>query len=111
MLIRYPDLKAEMDGYTYQSRKNRIKVYGGKSCENLTQALARIAVFDQMLEIAKKYRVVLTVHDEVVCCVPEEQVDECKAYMLKVMSTPPSWAPDLPMAAEAASGDNYGECK
>ena len=111
MMLRYPELRVGVDGMEYNTRKGWTKIYGAKAVENVVQALARIIVFDQMMEIAKKYRVVLTVHDEVVCCVPEAQVDECKAFMLQCMSTPPAWAPDLPMAAEAKFGASYGEAK
>jgi len=54
---------------------------------------------------------VLQVHDEVVILCDATEVEEAKAYMLEVMSTPPAWAPDLPVACEADHGENYGECK
>jgi DNA polymerase len=79
--------------------------------ENITQAVARIVVAEQMAKIGRRYPVALQVHDEVVCVVPEEQADACKEYMVKVMSTPPKWAPDLPVACEADVGLNYGDSK
>ena len=79
--------------------------------ENITQAVARIVVSEQMVKIGRRYPVALQVHDEIVCVVPEEQADACKAYMMSVMSTPPKWAPDLPVACEADVGPNYGEAK
>ena len=77
--------------------------------ENITPAVARIVVAEQMVKIGRRYPVALQVHDEIVCVVPEEQADECKAFMINVMSTPPKWAPDLPVACEADVGPNYGE--
>jgi DNA polymerase I-like protein with 3'-5' exonuclease and polymerase domains len=68
-------------------------------------------VAEQMIKIGERYKVVLQVHDEVVILCDKEEVDEAKAYMLEVMSTPPTWAPDLPVACEADHGENYGECK
>ena len=88
-----------------------IRVYGGKVTENLVQALARIVVAEQMTKIGERYKVVLQVHDEVVILCDKDEVEEAKAYMLEVMSTPPIWAPDLPVACEADHGENYGECK
>jgi DNA polymerase I-like protein with 3'-5' exonuclease and polymerase domains len=87
------------------------KLYGGKVVENITQAVARIVVTEQMNKIARRYPVVLQVHDEVVCVVPEAQADDCKTYMMEVMTTPPKWAPTLPVACEAEVGYSYGDAK
>lgn len=87
------------------------RIYNGKVVENVVQALARIVVFDQMVAINRKYPVVLTVHDEVVCSVPESEVAEAKAFMVAEMSKAPSWAEGLPVACEAKAGKTYGEAK
>ena len=68
-----------------------------------------IVVMEQQLVIAKAYPVVFSVHDELVCCVPVVLADECKVALVAAMSTPPSWAPDLPLACEAAIGRSYGD--
>jgi DNA polymerase I-like protein with 3'-5' exonuclease and polymerase domains len=68
-------------------------------------------VSEQMNKIALHYPVVMQVHDELVCCVDESEADNCKALMEAVMSTPPTWMPDLPVACEAGVGYNYGEAK
>ncbi len=86
-----------------------VRIYGGKVTENIVQALARIVVTTQMARIATRYKIVLQVHDEVVCCVDEDEAEEAKAFIMQCMSTPPSWAPDLPVACEADIGKNYGE--
>ena len=86
-------------------------IYGGKVVENITQALARIVVADQMVAISKYYRVILQVHDENIICVPTELANAAKLVMEREMSTPPAWALDLPIACEVASGDTYGDCK
>jgi DNA polymerase len=91
------------DGWTY--------IYGGKVTENIVQALARIVVCDQMVEIGQRYKVVLQVHDEVVIMVDEAEAEEAKAFVEDVMRKPPVWAPDLPVNCEANVGANYGECK
>jgi DNA polymerase len=128
--IRYPMLTQYESGYAYagdarvyrEAVKNKvigkgpptdkfIRIYGGKVVENIVQALARIVVAEQMAMIGRRYKVVLQVHDEVVILCDEAEVEEAKAYMIQVMSTPPSWAPDLPVACEADHGPNYGECK
>lgn len=86
-------------------------IYGGKVTENITQALARIVVSDQMLAISKRYHVALQVHDEIVCVVPEAEAEECQRFMERVMAKAPEWAPDLPVACESAIGYSYGDAK
>ena len=51
--------------------------------------------------------IVLHVHDEIVCEVPEAEAEEALATMEKIMSTPPTWAPDLPVEAEGGIFDRY----
>jgi len=79
--------------------------------ENVTQAVARVVVTEQMTKIGRRYPVALQVHDEVVCVVPEDEAEACRDYMVAVMSTPPKWAPDLPVACEAEIGYSYGDAK
>jgi DNA polymerase len=113
--IRYPDLKLDTEeesnsGYVYKSRKGPVNIWGGSVVENVVQALARIVVGEQMLEINKRYPVVLTVHDAAVCVVPEVEKDEAMKFVMKVMSTAPAWATGLPVACEANYGESYGDC-
>lgn len=130
MAIRYPLLQRVDNGYGYagDSRvyrefvKARVtgstpphdrltRIYGGKVCENATQALARIVVAEQMVAIGVRHKVILQVHDEVVIMCDESEASEARAFMEHVMSTPPAWAPDLPVACESNVGSNYGDCK
>ena len=115
LYIRYPELELETNeesnsGYVYKSRKGPVNIWGGSVVENVVQALARIVVGEQMLEVNKRYPVVLTVHDAAVCVVPEAEKDEAMAYIIEVMSTAPEWAKGLPVACEANWGYSYGEC-
>jgi len=115
MYLRYNDLEAEQDDrgvqFTYKTRRGRTKIYGGKVIENVCQAIARCIIGEQMLKIAKQYRIVLTVHDSVVCCVPEESVSEAQSYIEKCMRWTPDWADGLPIDCESGVGSNYGECE
>jgi hypothetical protein len=115
-LLRYDDLKAEYDEegkleYTYKTRRGRTRIYGGKVIENVCQAIARCIIGEQMLQIAKRHRVVLTVHDSVVCCVPDAEVAEAQAYIEECMSWTPDWAAGLPINCESGTGKSYGECE
>lgn len=114
LLIRYDELEEaenEKGGieYSYKTRMGRTRIYGGKVVENVTQALARLIIGEQMLRISKKYRVVLTVHDSIVCCVPDQEAEACKSYVEECMRWVPAWAEGLPVDCEAGIGKNYGE--
>ena len=112
--IRYPNLRVETrDGKTqkvYDSRKGSVSIWGGSVVENVVQALARIIVGTQMVEISEHYPVVLTVHDAAVIISPDDEVEEAVAVVSKIMSTPPDWAVGLPVACETKVGASYGDC-
>lgn len=112
LLIRYPDLRCEGGEWSFQSRKNkRAKLYGGKVVENIVQALARIIVLEQTLEISARTPVKLSVHDEGVFLVDEEAADDVRGVALEVMGRPLSWCPDLPLAAQVSIARRYGDAK
>lgn len=115
LLIRYDGLRAQQGEkgveYVYDTRKGPSRIYGGKVIENVTQALARIIIGEQMLRIAKRYRVVLTVHDSIVCCVPDEEAEACRAYVEECMRWVPAWATGLPVDCESGIGKTYGDCE
>jgi hypothetical protein len=114
MALKYPDLRKQTgdkgwDEWTYQAKDQRKKIYGGLLCENIVQALARIIVGWQMLQISRKYRVVMTTHDEVVTMPKTTQADACVKYMAKWMSTPLPWCLDLPLNCEGGHDVNYSK--
>jgi len=127
MMLRYPNLRRGRYGITYDSRRGPVTLYGGKMVENVIQALARIIVFNQMAKMDQwlrerdckahhvvaghRFKLAHTVHDEIVCVVPEGYVDEAKAKLEEIMSVPPAWASGLPVACEVKSGVSYGHCK
>lgn len=110
MTLSYPGLApTESGGWRYGVDKKVKYVYSSLLQENVVQALARIVVADQMLEIDEHYRVVAMTHDEVIAVVPEAEADQGKRLMFEIMSTPPAWAPDLPVSAEVKYDTTY--CK
>jgi len=104
MTLKYPNLKSKVNGdfaeWTYERKGVENKLYGGLLCENIVQALARIIVGTQLIQISCKYRVVMTTHDEVVALAKAATGEKAYAFMLKVMQTPPSWCADIPLNAE-----------
>ena len=94
---------------TYLTRMGKAKIYGGLLTENVVQALSRCIIGEQILKVSEKYRVVTTTHDEIVAICKKKDADKCLADMLEIMSTPPDWAPDLPLAAEGGYDVNYSK--
>jgi DNA polymerase len=113
LYLQYKGLHAdEDDNWRYFGKRGEKQyIYSGKMAENLTQAVARIVMTDAQIEIAKRYRVCLTVHDEIVCCVKEEEGEDALKFMLEVMSQTPRWAEGLPVAAEGGISTTYGGAK
>ena len=119
MYLKYPNLRKvkNEDGeyeYVYDTKKGRTvvpnRIYGGKVVENVCQALARIVIGEQMLMVAKKYRVVMTVHDAIACLIPKGEIETGKEYVELCMRLRPAWAAELPLNCEAGYGETYGQC-
>lgn len=114
LLLRYDGLITVRDEkgmqYQYKTRYGWNKIYGGKVIENVCQAIARCIIGEQMIRIAKRYSVVLTVHDAVACIAKEEEAKEAQAYVEECMRWIPAWAEGLPVNCESGFGKNYGEC-
>lgn len=114
MYLRYPELKGNPDEkgrvqWTYGEHAK--KLYGGKLTENIVQAVARCVMTDGMLRIQKRYPCVLTVHDEAVVLVPEQEAEEAEAWVLAQMVYEPRYMPGIPLAADTGVGKRYGDAK
>ena len=113
--LKYMDLRAtDVDDrgraqYIYSTRRGVVRIYGGKVVENVCQALARCVIGEQMLRIAKRYKVVLTVHDAIACIAPEEEWRDAALYVRECMRWRPSWAATLPLDCEVKYGASYGD--
>jgi DNA polymerase len=114
LYITYPQLEHKReegkDKFVYKSRKGYVSIWGGSVVENVIQALARIIVGEQMIKIKEHYKPVLTVHDAIVCIAKKDDTDNAMKIITDIMSTPPSWGQDLPIACEAKYGESYGDC-
>lgn len=91
----------------YTRRWQRIKTYGGRLVENCTQAFARDVLASNMQAIEDNgYEIVLTVHDEVITEVPNDErfsADE----LARLMSVVPPWAAGIPLAAAGFEATRY----
>lgn len=84
-------------------------LYGGKFNENIIQSLSRIAVGQQMLRIAERYRVVLMSHDEVAYLAPTKTAEKAYDFGVEQMKWAPEWCSDLPFNAEGKVADYYSK--
>jgi hypothetical protein len=114
LLMRYDDLDYEQGErgleFSYKTRKGRTRIYGGKVVENICQGIARCIISDQMIRIAKKHRVVLTVHDAIACVVRDEEVEQAVVDVEEAMRWVPPWAEGLPLNCESGYAKSYGDC-
>lgn len=109
-LEKRPDKKTgRMQWYMEKRPGKWEKIYGAKMFENFVQFLQRTIAADMLLKIPAKYPLVLWPYDELVHSVPENEVEDVHKMVMKVMSTSPDWAPDLPLAAEGKISDRYSK--
>jgi DNA polymerase len=136
--LMYPTPRITADGtITYAGAKNkrwtRIKTYGGKILENITQAASRDILAASMLRINRQYgvdrwvyktdafgntigegfnaagvRIVLDVYDEIVCEVDKDD-DFNLATMNNILTAELPWTAGLPLAAEGFEGYRYAK--
>ena len=96
-------------GYMAPAANGQLMVqetFGGKACENVTQATARDILAHAMLNLeAHGYRIVFHVHDECVMEMPEGigSVEEACA----IMGQTPEWCSDLPLRADGYECRSY----
>jgi len=95
-------------GINQYSRKwSRLKTYGGKLAENVTQAVARDVLATSMSAIeAAGFEIVLTVHDEIITEAPDAP-DYDSDRLAQLMCDLPTWADGLPLAAAGFEAYRY----
>lgn len=108
MELQYPRLQNTENGWFYG---NNHPIWGGSLLENIVQALARIVVAEQMLEIdaIPGVQVVGCTHDEVLAVCHKRDAEKNFERCIQIMSSPPLWAPDVPLSAEGGWAVNYSK--
>ncbi len=96
----------------YTRKWQRIRTYGAKVIENLTQAIARDCMAEAMWTLdpfVSRFGqgIILTVHDELLIECASESAAEIEEVALTTMKNVPDWATGLPLDAEAWVGDFY----
>lgn len=118
--------------WRFRSGRMHKRLFGGKFYENIIQHLARCCNFETAHKVRREYgkhavRLGSQAHDELIYSVPgwiEYGTDngkpverlcgfaaDFKDHIEHLMSERPAWGPDIPLAAEAGFGYNYGDAK
>jgi hypothetical protein len=75
---------------------------------NCIQAIARDIMADAMLNLHRAgFKIVLTVHDEIVVTVPKADAEKRRLELERVMKTAPAWANGLPLNVESEICTKY----
>ena len=93
---------------TYTRQWTRNALIGSSIFQSAVQGTARDCLAFAMLNLEKAgYDVINCIHDEVLLLVEEQNGESALADVVNIMTTPPTWAPDFPLAAEGWYGKRY----
>jgi DNA polymerase len=108
-VLRYPSLCLTSEGYEYGLGAAKRRIYGAALVENVTQAIARDIVADQLLAIRSRYRVVTMTHDEIVFLAKEGEADEAFEFAKSVMRSAPGYVEGVPLNCSGGYARNYSK--
>ena len=93
---------------TFTRQWSRNALIGSSIFQSAVQGTARDFLAVAMLNLEKAgYEVINSIHDEVLLLVEEQSAESALADVVNIMTTPPTWAPDFPLAAEGWHGKRY----
>jgi DNA polymerase len=93
---------------TYTRQWSRNALIGSSIFQSAVQGTARDCLAVAMLNLEQAgYEVINSIHDEVLLLVEEQSAESALADVVNIMTTPPTWAPDFPLAAEGWFGTRY----
>jgi DNA polymerase len=93
---------------TYTRQWGRNALIGSSIFQSAVQGTARDCLAVAMLNLEKAgYEVINSIHDEVLLLVEEQSAESALDDVVRIMTTPPTWAPDFPLAAEGWHGKRY----
>ena len=109
MRLSYPGLHYQAGQFIYKTEREMIRTHGPRITENVVQALARLVITDQMLEIQAlpEVDIVLQVHDEIIAIGSEYNANATMDKIIEIMRTAPEWCQDLPLDAEGGVSQVY----
>lgn len=87
---------------------SKQETYGGKCAENVVQAIARDCLCVALVRLDEAgYKLVLHVHDEIICEHDLKDKTRSLKKMLAIMTAPIAWAPKLPLRAAGFESKYY----
>jgi DNA polymerase len=93
---------------TFTRQWSRNQIIGSSIFQSAVQGTARDCLAFAMLNLEKAgYEVINSIHDEVLLLVEEQNGESAMEDVIRIMVTPPPWAPDFPLAAEGWYGKRY----
>ena len=93
---------------TFTRKWGRNKLIGSSIFQSAVQGTARDFLTESMLALEQDgFEVINCIHDEILLLVAEEQGESSLARAIEVMTAPPKWAPEFPLAAEGWFGKRY----
>ena len=93
---------------TFSRRWGRNKLIGSSIFQSAVQATARDMLTEAMLRLEKDgFNVVNCIHDEILLLSEEADANSALDRVVEIMTTPPKWAPEFPLAAEGWVGKRY----
>jgi DNA polymerase len=93
---------------TYTRQWSRNALIGSSIFQSAVQGTARDFLANAMMFLENTgYFVINSIHDEVLLLVEEQNAKSSMNDVISIMTTPPSWAPDFPLAAEGWHGKRY----
>jgi DNA polymerase len=94
---------------TYTRQWTRNPLIGSSIFQSAVQGTARDFLANAMLNLETNgYEVINSIHDEVLLLVDEDKAEEAlENDVMHIMTNPPKWAPDFPLAAEGWVNKRY----
>lgn len=93
---------------TYTREWKRNPLIGSSIFQSAVQGTARDFLAFAMMRLEDAgYQVINSIHDEVLLLVDEANGEAALEDSIRIMTTPPDWAPDFPLAAEGWYGKRY----
>jgi hypothetical protein len=100
------------EGYNLQKGENWYeRIWGSKFTADYIQWLSRIIFTEKCLLLRERYGLVpcMTVYDEWVGIVDEDEAEDALLKVEKVFRASPAWAADLPLDCEGKIMEKYGK--
>jgi DNA polymerase family A/3'-5' exonuclease len=118
--VKYHNLRKELMkrngrdevSWVYDMGRETVPIYSSKVTENWGQYIAGRIVLWQTTRFNQRYPVALSVHDEVVSCIRDQELGEARAYLEECLSMEPPWCRgQIPLACETGVGATYADAK